>query len=161
MSSKTIRYLPLLLLLGSVFIPLRILEVQAQKSEKILLFRPFPTGLHLELSYIHSVEKVPVVGLFQIATDGRIEPKQTMFASFGAGLPFEGGEKAAVGWFIKEESRTTVLEELVISISPETRQELRIDGLRIELYKLEHGEKVRIRVRKHLLAEVIWHYASS
>ncbi|MEJ5378118.1 MAG: DUF1850 domain-containing protein [bacterium] len=161
MSSRIIRYLPLLLLLGSAFVPFRILEVQAQKSEKILLFKPFPTGLHLELSYIHSVEKVPVVGLFQIARDGRIEPKQTMFASFGAGLPFEGGKKAGVGWFVKEEGPTPVLEELVLSISPETKQELRINGLRLELHKLEHGEKVKIRVRKHLLAEVIWHYAIS
>lgn len=153
------RCLPLFLLVGVAFVPIKVLEVEAQKSGRTLLLKSSPIGLQLELSYIHSVEKVPVLGRFQIVEPGRLKPQETTFASFGPGLPSQEDGKTAEGWFLKKETHTPLLEELSILVSPETRQVLKIDRLKIELHKLEHGEKVRVRVRRHALAEVIWHHA--
>lgn len=37
--------------------------------------------------YIHSVENIPVTGVFLVREDGRIEAAETRFSSFGTGLP--------------------------------------------------------------------------
>lgn len=159
LSFRVARYLPLLLLVLAGLIPVRALEVKAQKSGRILLLETSPIGLQLELGYIHSVEKVPVAGRFQIAEDGRIQPIETVFASFGAGLPSQETGKKGEGWLLKDESQIQPLEELSIMVSPETRQVLKIGQLEIRLHELQHGERIRVRVRKHALVEVIWHHA--
>lgn len=159
MSFRTARYLPLFLLVSAALIPVRVLEVKAQKSGRILLLETSPIGLQLELGYIHSVEKVPVLGRFQIAKDGRIQPIETVFASFGAGLPSQESGKQGEGWLFKDESHIQPLEELSIMVSPETRQVLKIGQLEIRLHELQHGERIGVRVRKSILAEVIWRHA--
>lgn len=154
MATHIWRYLPLLLLLGGAVFPIRAIEVFTT-SGLTLLMRPACSQTQIELSYVHSVEKIPVVGRFMLGGDGRIQPVQTWFPSFGPGLPFEGAHRAPQGGFSRDELETPPLEEISLLVSPEAQQVLRINGSEIELHRLGQGQVVRVRVRKYPLVGVI------
>lgn len=67
--------------------PELLLEVQAGPEFQTLYRERVVPGQTLTLSYVHSSEHVPVVGVFRIEADGSLAVLETAFGGFGPGLP--------------------------------------------------------------------------
>ncbi|MFW6301144.1 MAG: DUF1850 domain-containing protein [Bacillota bacterium] len=93
-------------------------------DEGIIEIKPVLShSAEIELSYNHSVAKTPVSEYFSIE-EGSFLLNKTVFESFGAGLPLDGGEfKRENGKFVRE-GQNKSLENLVIRVSRTKGQEL-------------------------------------
>jgi len=76
----------LLMLLAISFIP-----VVTINSGEETIYRPVWPGAAMKYHYIHSVEQTPVEEHFAVRRDG-FKLKKTVYSSYGAGLPLEGGD---------------------------------------------------------------------
>lgn len=70
--------------------PELLLEVQAGPESRTVHRERVMPGQTLALSYVHSSEHVPVVGVFRIEADGSLAVVETAFGGFGPGLPSPG-----------------------------------------------------------------------
>ncbi|MFN2364559.1 MAG: DUF1850 domain-containing protein [Halarsenatibacteraceae bacterium] len=116
-------------------------------DEAVIEFKPvLAYSAEVELRYIHSVAKTPVFEYFSINEDSFLL-KKTVFESFGAGLPLDGGEfKRENGKFVRE-GQNTRLDNLVIRVSRTKGQEIVIAGEIFDLQDLlEPGERLIIDV---------------
>ena len=141
--------IPLLLLALAAIFPLSSLEVRDIDDNRVLFMSLISKGETFEIRYIHSVEKVPVTGLFGVIDGNRIEVKESIFPSYGAGLPsdtpreditFEDDQ-------MRIRHRDVVMERLRIFISPFTRQQFIHSGRRVDLSSVEEGHIVEIKVK--------------
>lgn len=100
----------------------------------------------IELRYIHSVAKTPVFEYFSI-NEGSFLLNKTVFESFGAGLPLDGGEfKKENGKFVRE-GQNMEIEELLIRVSRTKGQEIVVTGEIFDLQDLlEPGERLIIDI---------------
>ena len=100
----------------------------------VIKVRPvFIGATGIELRYIHSVAQTPVYEYFEFANNGFILNK-TVFESYGAGLPLDGGDfKRQDGKFVQE-GQNIKIDELVIRVSRTEGQELIVAG---EVYDLQ------------------------
>ena len=103
-------------------------------DNEIIKIKPvFTEAARLEFNYIHSVARTPVVEYFRIEENSFILYK-TIFESYGAGLPLDGGDfKRENGKFVQE-GQNIKIEELVIRVSRTEGQELIVAG---EVYELQ------------------------
>jgi hypothetical protein len=141
--------IPLILLVLIAFFPLSSLEVRDIEDNRVLFMSPISKGETFEIRYIHSVEKIPVAGIFEVGDRNRIEVKESVFSSYGAGLPsdtpreditFEGGR-------MKIRHRDVVMDRLRIFVSPFTKQQFIHSGRRVDLSSVGEGHIVEIKVR--------------
>jgi hypothetical protein len=140
----------LLLLVFVAFFPLSSLEVRDIKDNKVLFMSPVSRGETFEIRYIHSVEKVPVTGIFGVGDGNRIEVKESIFSSYGAGLPFDTSREDITfeGDRMRIRHRDVVMDRLRIFISPFTQQQFVYSGRRVDLSSVREGHIVEIRVRR-------------
>jgi hypothetical protein len=89
------------------------------------------------LSYTHSVEKTPVIEVFQVQENGTLLLTATKYKSYGVGLPSlpeEGRLTIADGWFVLDDLRREY-REIRLRVGPEARLSLEIGREIIPLYK--------------------------
>lgn len=89
-----------LTLVAAAFIPMfPALEVREWKSGRLLYLTPMRVGGKFEVNFVHSVEKTPVREVFRAERDLSIYLVETIYESFGAGLPTtpDEGAKLVVG----------------------------------------------------------------
>jgi hypothetical protein len=130
--------------------PLSSLEVRDIHDDRVLFMSPISKGETFEIRYIHSVEKVPVAGIFRVVEGNRIEVKESIFSSYGAGLPSDSPREDVI--FERDQMRIrhrdVAMERLRLFISPFTQQRFIFSGKTIELFTLKEGHIVEIRVSR-------------
>lgn len=142
--------IPLLLLVLMAFYPLSSLEVSDIDDNRVLFLSPVSRGETFEIRYIHSVEKIPVAGIFRVTDGNRIEVEESIFSSYGAGLPSDTPRESII--FEKGRMRIrhqgVVLERLRIFISPSTKQQFICSRRRVDLSSVKEGHIVEIKVKR-------------
>ncbi len=135
------------------------LEVTSEKGKKLLFSRAISPGEGFEFSYIHSVDKTPVTGIFLVTSGKRIKPIETQFESHGPGLPSVEGGTVFEGGKIKVKTGALEMDHFSFFVSPMTQQTLVLRGERFHFSSLREGEVVTIVVRSYpLLREVMLRY---
>ncbi len=71
------------------FQPLRLLVARDKTTGEEIFAQRISAGERFRLRYIHSVERIPVTGVFTVDEDNRIILLETYFPSYGIGLPHE------------------------------------------------------------------------
>ena len=142
--------IPALLLALMALLPLSTLEVRDVDAQRVLFMTPVSKGETFEIRYIHSVEKVPVAGIFMVSDGNRIEVRESIFSSYGAGLPFDTSREDITfeGGRMRIRHRDVVLDRLRIFVSPFTKQQFIHSGRRVDLSSIREGHIVEIRVRR-------------
>lgn len=107
-------------------------------------------GQTFKIRYIHSVEKIPVIGIFRLADRKKIEVVESIFSSYGAGLPFDTPRKDII--FEKNQMRIRhhgiLMDQLRIFISPFTHQKFIYAQTVVDLSSIRDGHIVEIKTRK-------------
>ena len=142
--------IPLFLLVLAAFFPLSSLEVRDIDDNRVLFMSPVSKGETFEIRYIHSVERIPVTGILGVIDGNRIEVKESIFSSYGAGLPFDTSREDITfeGDRMRIRHRDVVMDRLRIFISPFTQQQFTCSGTTVDLYSLREGNIVEIKVRR-------------
>ncbi|MBI5167776.1 MAG: DUF1850 domain-containing protein [candidate division NC10 bacterium] len=145
-----------LIVLLLAIIPVRLLEVkEARGGQRVFWALVYP-GDTFSLSYIHSVENIPVSGLFAINEKYEIVIKETAFASFGPGLPIlkKTDDYVIVEGKFLQRNINTVFQELTFFVHPFTDHLFTFKGRETPLSKRFRGSAlIRIQIKKsNLLA---------
>ncbi|MGM0414006.1 MAG: DUF1850 domain-containing protein [Bacillota bacterium] len=121
------------------------LMVFSSENSVIKVKPVFIEQVEVELSYIHSVAKTPVSEYF-IVEENDIILKKTVFESYGAGLPLDGGEfKRENGKFVRE-GQNYSFEQLLFRVSRTKGQEIIINNEVFILQDLLNpGEKLILK----------------
>ncbi len=142
--------IPLLLLVLVAFFPVSSLELRDIDDKRILFMSRVSKGETFEIRYIHSVERVPVAGIFKVIDGNRIAVEESIFSSYGAGLPSDTPREDVI--FERDQMRIkhrdVAMERLRLFISPFTQQQFILSGMTIDLSSVKEGHIVEIRVRR-------------
>lgn len=112
---------------------------------------PVVPGSRFTLSYLHSVSRTRVRGIFEVARDGELIVRETSFGTFGPGLPeLRPGDRYEVsGGVIRQYDVDQRLAELSFFVHPYTEHRLEAAGRALDLSgTLPPGALVRITVRR-------------
>ncbi len=126
------------------------LLVVDSKANRVLLRTPVRPGDSFTLSYLHSVAKSRVSGIFEVTPAYEISVRETTFGSFGPGLPDvrPGDDYEVKGGVIRLKSLSQTFPELSFFVHPYTEHRLEIVGRTLDLSKeVEAGGRVAITVR--------------
>jgi len=142
--------IPLFLLVLAAFLPLSTLEVRDVDDNRVLFSTTVSKGQTFEIRYIHSVEKTPVAGIFKVSDGNKIGVEETIFSSYGAGLPFDTPREDITfqGDQMRIRHHGIVMDRLRIFISPFTKQQFSYSGRAVDLSLAKEGHIVEIRVRR-------------
>ncbi|MGQ9824095.1 MAG: DUF1850 domain-containing protein [Desulfotomaculales bacterium] len=124
-----------------------------------VFFLPFSAGEAFAVSYVHSVEKTPVLEIFTVGEGGRLLLTATEYSSLGVGLPFleEEGKLVSAGGRFVLTGQSRSFQELCLRVSPVAQQALLYRGRRIDLNgPYPPGTPVRIRADRRPAAEMFW-----
>jgi hypothetical protein len=136
--------------------PVLTIEVRSRRTDKVIFREKTSPGDVFMFAYIHSIEKVPVEGIFTVEADGALRVVETRFPSYGAGLPPHVTGKSADGkWMVAAGGQK--LTEFSFYISPVNRASLRIGAKTLDLANLiDSGDVVAVAVRRcpYLLARL-------
>ncbi len=83
--------------------PLSLLVVRDKTAEEEIFTQRISPGEKFKLTYVHSVEKILVTGIFSIDEDNRIILLETYFPSPGTGLPVEARPDRESGELVLKE----------------------------------------------------------
>jgi hypothetical protein len=135
-------------LVGLLFYPVQTLEVRSRRSGSVLIREKAAPGDVFTFAYIHSVEKVPVEGVFAVEADGSLRVVETRFPSYGAGLPPQATGKSADGrWMVAQGGQR--LPEFSFYVSPINQASLRIGVKTLNLAnRIDSGDVVVVAVRR-------------
>jgi hypothetical protein len=144
----------------SVFIvlfPMSSLEVRDINDNRTLFMSRVSKGETFEIRYIHSVEKIPVAGIFKVSDENRIEVEESIFSSYGAGLPSDTPREDVIfeGSQMRVRHRDVAMERLRLFISPFTQQQFIFSGKTVDLFAVKEGHIVEIRVRR---IPLVWYW---
>jgi hypothetical protein len=106
-----------------------------------------------QLSYRHSVARLPAIEYFREGPGGELELYKTAYQGLGAGLPFgeEGGTvRLEDGWILIEGLRRR-FPEVTLSPMPLTEHSLRVGGRQVDLAALSGGRPFRLRIARRSL----------
>jgi hypothetical protein len=100
-------------------------------------------------AYIHSIENIPVEGVFAVEDDGALRVVETRFPSYGAGLPVPAAGKRAEGeWMVAPGGER--LPEFSFFISPVNQASLRMGTKTLDLtHRFDSGDVVVVAVRRY------------
>jgi len=129
--------------------PVQMLEVRSRRSDKVIFRGKAAPGDIFTFAYIHSIEKIPVEGVFAVEADGALRVVETRFPSYGAGLPPQVTGKSADGkWMVAPGGQK--LTEFSFYISPINRATLRMETKTLELTNLiDSGDVVVVTIRRY------------
>ena len=126
------------------------LVVEEAKSGRVLLSERARPGERFTLSYLHSVSKTRVRGVFEVAPDGFLVVRETSFGTPGPGLPEPTKEDRVevAGGVIRVFDLDQRLPELSFFVHPYTEHAVEIGGRTLDLSAgLPPGTLVKIRIR--------------
>lgn len=155
------RYLLSLLfviILVILFFPIHAFVVINEKKGDHLFIAPVSPRDRFEIHYIHSVEHMDVVGVFLINDHYKIASIETIFPSYGAGMPSRVESKNIVfnGKMMRVKHRNIELADLRLFISHITRQRIIFKDLQIDLYKkIRDGGIAVITVKRRPLLDLL------
>jgi hypothetical protein len=143
-------------LAGLLFVPVQTLEVRSRKADRVILREMTAAGDLFTFSYIHSIENIPVEGVFAVEGDGAIRVVETRYPSYGAGLSTQVTRKSDdARWLVAQSEQR--LPEFSFYISPMNRSTLRIGDNILDLNRLiESGDIVTVAVRRYPRFLVRW-----
>lgn len=116
----------LVMLLLSLFIPIRVLEIKTDNETRWLKADEF------EIGWIHSVEKEPWFESYRVKDDG-LYLTGTRFKTFGAGVPAEGKIVPSDDGFVHM-TLNRRMEEIWMSASANVRTTLYTKGQEFKFY---------------------------
>jgi len=136
-------------ILAGLFYPVQTLEVRSRQANKVIFRAKTTPGEVLTFAYIHSIEKVPIEGVFSVEADGALRVIETRFPSYAAGLPFQAPGKSEDGkWMVAPGGQK--LPEFSFYISPINRPSLRMGAKTLDLTNLiDSGDIVVVAVRRY------------
>lgn len=140
----------LILILMILSFPFHMITILDEKQGDYFYSALVSPDDQFEIHYIHSVEHVDVRGIFRINNDFDIEPVQTIFPSYGAGMPSRVKLEDII--FDKKMMRVRhsniKLKDLRIFISYIARQKIVFKNVQIDLCKkVGDGEIAVIEVK--------------
>jgi hypothetical protein len=158
---KYLLFLILFALSAVMFFPVHVFIVMDEKTGSRIHSGLVSQGDVFEIHYTHSVEHMAVTGIFLINDHYKIAPLETIFPSYGAGMPFMVKKKNLTyekgGMRVRHHD--VELTELRVFISHITRQRLIFKEVQIDLFqKIEDGgiAVINIRYIPFLLALLYW-----
>ncbi len=126
------------------------LEVREQNTGKVLYMTPIAPGEQFEVGFVHSVERTPVREVFETGQDLSIYLVETVYESFGAGLPTMPDEQATLvvkGGVMRIIGLRRKIGRLFLAVSPVPGHELTVREQRVDLADLARpGTGLDIRV---------------
>ena len=140
-----------IIILIALFFPLHAFIVIDEKADiQVYSGLVFPGDI-FEIHYIHSVEHMHVSGIFLINDKYKIEPVETVFPSYGAGMPFDVLKKNLVceKGMMRVRHNNIELDELRIFISHITRQRVIFKKVEIDLYKEIKDGGIAVIIVRH------------
>ncbi|MBW1700077.1 MAG: DUF1850 domain-containing protein [Deltaproteobacteria bacterium] len=156
---------PLIIAVVVLAWPLSFLQITERKTGKPIFLEPVEAGDQFVLSYIHSVENIPVFGKFGITKGGKIEAVETAFSSYGTGLPLFVPQKQVShreGLMVVKH-KDFFLNKVPIVVIKMTKQTVKLKDSRILLSDhVRDGKIVDIKIiRKPRLYRILGHLISS
>lgn len=131
---------------------IRSLEISDRKAGQVLALAPVHVGERFTISFTHSIAKTPVDEIFVIAPGREMIVTETIYESFGAGLPFD--TENAEQHLITENGKYRLtnldrhLPEFLMAVGTVANHQLLINGKQIPFVQFaQPGQSVRIRVR--------------
>lgn len=133
--------------LAGLFYPVRTLEVRSRQANKVIFREKTAPGDVFTFAYIHSIEKIPIEGVFAVEGDGALRVVETRFPSYAAGLPFQATGKSEDGKLMVAPGGQR-LPEFSFYISPINRPSLHMGAKTLDLTNLiDSGDIVVVAVR--------------
>ncbi len=111
-----------------------------------------------EISYRHSVARLPAIEYFRAAPGGGFQLYKTAYQGLGAGLPFgeEGGTVRLEDGWILIEGLLRRFPAVTLSPMPLTEHRLRVGGREVDLAALSGGRAIRLEVvRRALIGRLV------
>ena len=141
---------------GLLLFPVQTFEVRSRRTDRVIFREMTAPGDVFTFSYIHSIEKIPVEGVFAVEEGGSLRVVETRFPSYGAGLPSPATRKNDDNkWMVAPGGQR--LPEFSFYISPINQSSLRLGDKTLDLNRLiESGDIVTVAVRRypHLLVRL-------
>ncbi len=136
-------------LAGLLLFPVQTIEVRSRRTDGVVFRARTAPGDAFTFAYIHSIEKVPVEGVFTVEADGALKVVATRFPSYGAGLPYQVADKSADGkWMVAPGGQK--LPEFSFYVSPINQASLRMGAKTLNLTSLiDSGDVVVVAVRRY------------
>lgn len=133
---------------GLLFFPVQTLEVRSRRTDRVIFRAEATSGDVFTFAYIHSIEKVPVEGVFAVEDDGALRVVETRFPSYGAGLPVQAAGRSEDGrWMVAPGGER--LTEFSFIISAINQASLRIGARTLDLtHQLDSGDVVVVAVHR-------------
>jgi hypothetical protein len=137
------------IVLAGLFYPVQTLEVRSRRADKVVFRGKTTPGDVFTFAYIHSIEKIPIEGVFAVEADGALRVVETRFPSYAAGVPFQATGKSEDGkWMVAPGGQK--LPEFSFYISPINRPSLRMEAKTLDLTTLiDSGDVVAVAVRRY------------
>jgi hypothetical protein len=147
-------------LAGLLLYPVQTIEVRSRPTDKVIAREKIKPGDLFTFAYIHSIENIPVEGVFEVESDGALRVVETRFPSYGAGLPNQAAGRTAGGKWMAAPAEQK-LPEFSFYISPINQSSLRIGNKTLDLnQRMESGDIVVVAVRRYpLLLVHLEHWA--
>ena len=136
-------------LAGLLLYPVQTLEVRSRRSDRVVFRERVSPGDRFTFAYIHSIEKIPVEGVFAVEADGLLQVVETRFPSYGAGLLSQATGKSEDGkWMVAPGGQR--LPEFSFYVSPINQASLRIGVHTLNLTEMiDSGDIVVVTVRRY------------
>jgi hypothetical protein len=135
-------------LAGLLLFPVQTLEVRSRRTDRAIFREKTAPGEVFTFAYIHSIENIPVEGVFAVEADGCLRVVETRFPSYGAGLPLQAARRSPDGkWMVAPGGER--IFQFSFYISPINQSELRIGDKTLDLNHLvESGDVVEVAVHR-------------
>jgi hypothetical protein len=135
-------------LAGLLLFPEQTLEVRSRRADRVIFRERTAPGDVFTFAYIHSIENIPVEGVFAVEADGALQIVETRFPSYGAGLPLQAARRSPDGkWMVVPGGERRF--RFSFYISPINQSVLRIGDKTLDLNNLiESGDLVEVAVRR-------------
>lgn len=160
MSSSLRTWVPIsaaaaLLVAAALFLRAPALELRAADGRLLAAYALDRRQPAFQISYLHSVARLPAVEYFREGPGGELELYKTAYQGLGAGLPFtdEGGTVRLEGGWILIEGLHRRFPSVTLSPMPLTRHSLRVGGRQVDLSALSGGRPIRLRIARRSLID--------
>lgn len=124
------------------------LELRARNGRVVAAYALDRRKPAFQISYRHSVARLPAIEYFRAAPGGGLELYKTGYQGLGAGLPFgdEGGVvRLEDGWILIEGFQRR-FPAVILSPMPLTEHRLRIGGREVDLASLSASRALELRL---------------
>ncbi|WP_385937377.1 DUF1850 domain-containing protein [Thalassorhabdus alkalitolerans] len=125
------------------------LIISSQETDKVYKSQEAEPGDELVLSWIHSVEKSPWAELYKVTEEGSLLLDETVFQSFGAGVPHQKGDMSVENGEVVIRNINEEHEALRWIHSQNVEFTLYLNGKEVfDAEELPHHEKMEMKIEK-------------